>query len=288
VHRIFILAFIWGWSFLFIKVAVEGMTPPTVAFARVSLGMVVMVVTLRVRGGRLRAHRHQWRHFAVMGLLWGAAPFTLLAFGEERITSALAAVLNASTPLFTAVATALILGERLRAVNAVGLLLGFAGVAVAAGLGAGDLAATSLTGSAAAMGAGACYGVAFPYARRHLADIDPFVLAAGQLVAASLLSAPVAAATTVAAGINLEPHRILAVVLLGAVGTGYAYVLMYRAIGDVGTTKASTVTYLVPVVAVSVGVLFLREPFHLRLLAGGALTLAGIGLLDERLAARRR
>lgn len=285
-HRIAILAFVWGWSFLFIKVAVDGMTPPTVAFGRVTLGMAVMVAMLRLRGDRLGNHRHNWRHFTVMGLLWGAAPFTLLAFAEERITSALAAVLNASTPLFTAIATAFILGERLRRVNGVGLVLGFIGVAVAAGLGGDDVAASSLTGSLAAVAAGLCYGLAFPYAQRHLRDVDPFVLAAGQLVAASLLTAPIAAVTTVTSGIHLEPHRILAVALLGTVGTGYAYVLMYRAIGDIGTTRASTVTYLVPVVAVTVGVLFLREPFHLRLLAGGALTLAGIALLDERVAAR--
>jgi len=283
VHRIFVLAFIWGWSFLFIKVAVAGMTPPTVAFARVSLGMVVMLAALRLRRVRLSDHLVHRRHFVVMGLLYSAVPFTLLAFGEERITSALAAVLNASTPLFTAIAMALVLAERLRPGQLAGLVLGFVGVGVAAGVGQSDVLASSLSGSLAAIGAGACYGSAFTYARRNLEGVDPFVAAAGQLVAATVLSAPVAAATTLATGIDLEPHRILAVVLLGAVGTGVAYVLIYGAIAEIGPTKASAVTYLVPVVAVTVGVLFLREPFHLRLLAGGALTLAGIALIDQRL-----
>jgi len=143
-----------------------------------------------------------------------------------------------------------------------------------------------LLGSAAAVGAGLCYGIAFPYAQRHLRDVDPYVIAAGQLVAASLLSAPLAAVTAASSGVTIETHRVVAVVLLGTIGTGYAYVLMYRAIGDVGTTRASTVTYLVPVVAVTVGVLFLQEPFHLRLLLGGALTLAGIALLDQRVSDR--
>lgn len=282
-RRVFILAFIWGWSFLFIKVAVAGMTPPTVAFARVSLGMVVMLGALRLRRVRLRDHMGNWRHFIVMGILYSAVPFTLLAFGEERITSALAAVLNASTPLFTAIATAVVLAERLRPGQLAGLVLGFAGVAVAAGVGQADLATSSLTGSLAAIGAGLCYGSAFAYARRSLGDVDPFVAAAGQLVAATVLVAPVAAATTLRSGIDLAPHRVLAVVLLGAVGTGVAYVLIYGAIAEIGPTRASTVTYLVPVVAVTVGVLFLREPFHLRLLAGGALTLTGIALLDQKL-----
>lgn len=286
-HRIFVLAFIWGWSFLFIKVAVEGLTPPTVAFARVGFGLVVLVAVLRLRRVRLRDHRRHWRHFAVMGGLSSAAPFTLLAFGEQRITSALAAVLNASTPLFTAIAAAVVLGERLQRIQRVGLTLGFAGVAVAAGVGGRDLAASSTTGSLAAVAAGACYGTAFAYARRNLGGVDPYVAAGGQLLAAAVLSAPVAAATTIAGGMRVEPHRLLAVVLLGAVGTGYAYVLVYRAIAEIGPTKASAVTYLVPVVAVTVGVLFLREPFHLRLLAGGALTLVGIAMLDQRVGRRR-
>ena len=101
-RRLFLLAGIWGWSFLFIKVAVGGMPPAAVAFARVALGMVVLLAVVRLRGLRLPAGREAWRHFAIVGLFGSALPFTLLAWGEQHIASALAAVLNAATPLFAA------------------------------------------------------------------------------------------------------------------------------------------------------------------------------------------
>ncbi|MDP9441771.1 MAG: DMT family transporter [Actinomycetota bacterium] len=282
-RRLALLALIWGWSFLFIKVAVAGMTPTAVAGARIALGALVMGVILRARGDRLPQDAVKWRHFAVMGVVHSALPFTLLAWGEERITSALTAVLNASTALFAALITAVLLGERLRRPQLTGLGLGFVGVAVAAGIGAADLAGSSLSGAAAAIAASACYGLGFAYARRNLADVAPLTAATGQLVAATALIAPIGLVTTIQHGIDAAPHRLLAVALLGVVGTGFAYVLNYQSIAAVGPTRASVVTQLVPVVAVTVGVVFLQEPFHLRLVAGGVLTLFGIALLHDRI-----
>ena len=281
--RLFLLAFIWGWSFLFIKVAVAGMTPTTVAAARIGLGAAVLMIVLRIRGLRLPADRTMWRHFAVAALLGSVLPFTMLAWGEERITSALTAVLNASTPLFTAMAGAAVLRERLKAVQVVGLLVGLVGVAVAAGVGGDDLAGESFAGGAAAVAAGACYGAGFIYIKRHLMTIPAEVAATGQLVAGVVILAPVAAVTTAAEGVDLPPHRLAAVILLGAVGTGVAYVLNYRIVADLGPTKASLVTYLIPVVAVVVGVVVLDEPFRLRLLAGGVLVITGITMVHRRL-----
>src|SRR2546423_1918151 len=102
-RRLFVLAFIWGWSFLFIKVSVEGMSPPTVAFTRVALGAVVLFAVLRVQRRRMPDMRTMWRHFFAAAVFGNVIPFILLAWGEERITSALTAVLNASTPLFTGI-----------------------------------------------------------------------------------------------------------------------------------------------------------------------------------------
>ncbi len=279
-RRLFLLAAIWGWSFLLIKVAVGGMPPAAVAFTRVTLGMLVLLVVVRATGLRLPAGREAWRHFAVVGLMGSALPFTLLAWGEQRISSALGAVLNAATPLFAALLVAVFLGQRLRRSQSLGLLLGFVGVGVAAGLGAGDLSGASLAGEAAAVGAGACYAVGIVYAKRHLSELSPLVAAAGQLVMATVLALPFAVASTAREGLDLTPRRLLAVCLLGILGTGLAYVLFYRVIADLGPTMAAAVTYLVPVMAVTVGLLFLHEPFHLRLVAGGALIVGGIVLLN--------
>jgi drug/metabolite transporter (DMT)-like permease len=282
VRRLLLLAFIWGWSFLFIKVAVEGLPPLAVSGGRIALGAAVLVGVCAASGLRLPRDPMTWRHLAVAALLGNVLPFSLLAWGEQRVTSALTAVLNASTPLFTALAGAVLLGERLRRVQVAGLAVGVVGVAVAAGVGGRDLADSSATGALAAVGAGACYGLAFTYMSRHLLGLPAVVGAAGQLVAGTVLLGPVAIVVTAASQVSLTPTRALSVLLLGALGTGVAYVLYYRLVSDVGPTRASLVTYLVPLVAVTVGVVVLDEPFHLRVLAGGALIVGGIALVSPR------
>ena len=281
-RRLVLLAFIWGWSFLFIKVAVEGMTPSTVAATRMALGLVVLATVVRLRGLQLPTGVVWWRHFTVVAVVGSVVPFTLLAWGEQHVSSALTSVLNASTPLFAALFVAAFLGERLRPLQVGALLLGFVGVAVAAGLGGSDLAESSLAGEAAAVLAAVGYGISFAYTKRHLVGIPPLVAATGQLAAGTVLLLPVAVVTTVRDGISLTPRRALAIGLLGVFGTGVAYVLNYRSIAELGPTMASVVTYLVPVVAVLVGVVFLDERFELRLVLGGALTVAGIVLLNGR------
>lgn len=280
-RRLFLLAFIWGWSFLFIKVAVAGLTPTTVAWARIALGATVLRLVLRGQGRRMPADPVMLRHFAVVTLAGNIVPFSLLAWGEQHITSALTAVLNASTPLFTALLAALVLRERLRPSQVAGLGVGLVGVAVAAGLGASDLAGSSLAGALAAILAGAGYGAAFVYMRRHLVEIPPLVAAAGQLSVGAVLLFPVAALTSVVGGVSLTPTRVLAVVLLGTLGTGLAYVLSYRVIAELGPTTASLVTYIIPVVAVVVGIVVLDEPFEWRLVLGGLLTAAGIAAVNR-------
>jgi drug/metabolite transporter (DMT)-like permease len=287
-RRLFLLAFIWGWSFLFIKVAVEGLTPTTVAWARIALGALVLSLVLRSQGGRVPTDRVMLRHFTIATLAGNIVPFTLLAWGEQHITSALTAVLNASTPLFTALFAAVALHERLRPVQLLGLAVGVVGVSVAAGLGAADLAGSSLAGALAAILAGAAYGVAFVYMRMHLVSIPPIVAATGQLTTGALLLFPVAAVTSAVGGVHLTPTRVLAIVLLGTLGTGWAYVLNYRVIADLGATKASLVTYIIPVIAVVVGIVVLDEPFQWRLLVGGALTVAGIAAVNSRRPAAER
>ncbi|MDQ1446062.1 MAG: hypothetical protein QOI20_2526, partial [Acidimicrobiaceae bacterium] len=286
-RRVVILAFIWGWSFLFIKVAVAGMSPALVAFSRIALGMAVMLVVLRVRGTRLPRDLTMWRHFAVMGLAYSAVPFTLLAWGEQHITSALTSVLNASTPLFAAMAAAIGLGERLKRGQLAGLALGFVGVSVAAGLGGKDLTSSSGAGVAAAIVASVFYGFSFVYARHNLTGVSPLVAACGQLVMGAVIIAPVALVTTISrGGVDLDVHRVVSITILGVMGTGVAYMINYQSIAEIGATRASLVTYLVPIVAVTVGVVFLSEPFHLQLLVGGALTVFGIALLQERVRVR--
>jgi drug/metabolite transporter (DMT)-like permease len=273
VRRLFLLAFIWGWSFLFIKVAVEGLTPTTVAWTRIALGAAVLYAILRHQGGRIPVDRTSLRHYAVAATAGNIVPFTLL---------------NASTPLFTAVFAAIGLSERLRPVQIAGLALGMAGVAVAAGLGASDLEGSSTAGALAAILAGAAYGIAFVYMRRHLVSYPPVVAATGQLATGAVMLFPLAALTSIVDGVSLTPTRSGAILALGVVGTGLAYVLNYRVIGELGPTKASLVTYVIPVVAVVVGIVVLDEPFEWRLVVGGLLTVGGIAAVNAKRPARER
>jgi len=129
--------------------------------------------------------------------------------------------------------------------------------------------------------------MAFAYMRKHLIAIEPAVAAAGQLVTATLLSLPLAIGTSITSGFHLDPHIVVSIVLLGVVGTGFAYILNYRVIADLGATRASLVTYVIPVVAVTVGVLVLSEPFEWSLVYGGALIIAGIALVHPPARLRR-
>lgn len=285
-RRIVLLALIWGWSFVFIKVAVKGMTPPTMACLRCTLGAVALLGLGRIKGWRLPRDLDTWRHFAVMGLIYSAIPFSLLGWGEQRTTSALAAVCQADTPLFAAIFSVWVLRDRLRRLHVAGLIVGFVGVAICAGIAGGDVAHSSKVGALAEVASGASYGLAFCYARRFLGSVTPVVAATGQVIAGAVLTFPLAVATSIGPGIHLTATRIAAIAVLGVLGTGLAYAINYASIAEVGATKASLVTYLIPIVAVAVGIAVLGEPFQLRVIAGGLVIVAGVAMVQERVRAR--
>ena len=281
-RRLILLAGIWGWSFLLIKVIVEGAPPSFLAWGRIALGMLVVFAFLRRAGQGLPARRY-WGHLLVLGLTMSVLPFMLIGWGEQRIASALTAVVNACTPLFTAAFAAWLLGERLRRPQLAGLLVGFLGVAVVAGVGGGDLAGSSLAGVLAVVLASAGYGFGFAYAHRFTEGLSALQLSLGQLLAGTLLLAPVAAGDLAGGRVDLGPLGLLCLLLLGALGTGYAYLLNYRTLQESGATVASLVTYLVPIVGVAAGVLVLGEPFSVRLVLGGLVVVLGVALVQGRL-----
>ena len=281
-RRLILLAGIWGWSFLLIKVIVEGAPPSFLAWGRIALGMLVVFAFLRRAGQGLPARRY-WGHLLVLGLTMSVLPFMLIGWGEQRIASALTAVVNACTPLFTAAFAAWLLGERLRRPQLAGLLVGFLGVAVVAGVGGGDLAGSSLAGVLAVVLASAGYGFGFAYANRFTTGLSALQLSVGQLLAGTVLLTPVAAVDLAAGRVDLGPLGLLCLLLLGALGTGYAYLLNYRTLQESGATVASLVTYLVPIVGVAAGVLVLGEPFSVRLVLGGLVVVLGVALVQGRL-----
>ena len=281
VPRLLALSFIWGWSFLFIRVAGEALTPTAVAGGRTLLGAVVLLAFLRIRGIPFPHDRKMLGRFLVIGAVGSAIPFTLLAWGGQYIDSGLSAVLNASTPLFTAGLAVPLLGERLRLRVVLGLLIGLAGVAVVAGVGGADVSGADALAALAPVAAGACYGLTFCYAARHLLDLPPVVAGAGQVLGATVLLAPAAIVTTIDHGEMPSARQVGALVLLGVLGSGVAYVLSFRIVADMGPTVASLVTYIIPVVALGVGALVVDESITLRTVIGGAIIVGSVALVTR-------
>ena len=276
--RVGTLAAIWGSSFLWIKLSLRGFSPVQLTFGRLALGALVLVLVLRHAGNRLPVGRQVWGHLVVAALLANAVPYLLFGLAERDVPSNLAGAINATTPLWTLVLALAVRAERsLSPVRFLGLVLGFAGAVLILAPWRSD--GIPLAGSLAALAASASYGASYVYMARFLAGrgIPPLVLSAAQLTAAAgwlTLATPFGGLGT--------PHwrtdAVCALAILGALGTGAAYVLNYRIITDDGPVLASTVTYLLPVVAVLLGRVALDEPLTLPMTAGVAVVLLGVAL----------
>jgi drug/metabolite transporter (DMT)-like permease len=279
-------AFIWGSSFLFIKVLDRHWPALWVAFARVTLGALTLLVLVLLRRERLPTDRRLWLHSFVAAALFNAVPFTLFAFGEKRISSILAGMWNSTTPLWVLVILlAAFPEERPTRGRRAGIVVGFIGVAVLLGPWRG-LGGGALTGHLACAGAGLCYGLGFPYTRRYLAGRaeSSFVLSACQLSCASIVLAPfLPLAHAPTSHIGLEGWG--SAIALGALGSGLAYVFNYGVVRARGSAVASTVTYVIPVVSTVLGVVVLGEALHWNQPLGVAVLLAGIAGSQGRLAA---
>jgi drug/metabolite transporter (DMT)-like permease len=281
--RFFTLAVIWGLSFLFIKEAVQALAPLQVVAGRMVIGAAALLAFLAARSERLPRGIRTWAHLSVAATLNNMLPFTLFAYAEQRIGSALAGICNASAPLFAAVvALAALPDERLTRRRGLGLLLGFCGVFLI--LGAWDgLAGHDPTGTLLALAGGLCYGVGFPYTRRFLTGSgnSSLSLAAGQLLCGSAVLAVLTPVLT-SAPTRLPAASVLSVVALGALGTGVAYILNYGIIARAGATVAATVAYLMPLVSVLAGVAVLGERLAWNQPAGAAVIIAGAALAQTR------
>jgi drug/metabolite transporter (DMT)-like permease len=297
-----LLSAIWGASFALIKVAVDaGVPPPWVAFWRCLLGAVAlwaMVAATRRGGSR---GRRCWRDrrvlapAAVAALLLNTVPFVLLAYGETRVTSVQAGVLNAATPLFTVIfAILLIPSERPGRWRLVGLALGLVGVSMVLGVWQLELegSAGALLGGLCCLGAATCYGAGFAYMRRHLTGLPlpAATLAALQVSCATVELALVAPLIGGAPGLPVGGGRhgaavVGALVVLGVLGTGVAYLLNTRLVRTAGATVASTVTYAIPVWSTGIGAVVLGEAVGWSTVVGGVLVVVAIALTRVRPAA---
>jgi drug/metabolite transporter (DMT)-like permease len=279
-----LLGLIWGSSFLWIKIAVEEIPPATLVAWRMTLGAVAMLAFLPLIGQRLPRTARQLWPLAVLGLINSSLPVFLISWGEQYVDSGTAAVLNSLTPLFSLVIAGLWLRvEPVTGLRVLGLVLGFGGAFV---LASRELAlhseVSALIGALAVVAAAASYAAGASYVKHRIGSTHRYVVAAGTLLFAAIYAWLLAVFSGEAAILPREAGTLVAVAWLGLLGMFVAYLLYFFLIERVGATLASMVTYVFPVVGVALGVIFLAEPLDLRLVAGTALVVAGIGVVSLR------
>ncbi|MFF1694903.1 DMT family transporter [Streptomyces sp. NPDC058257] len=287
--RFGVLSLIWGFSFLLIKVGTEGYAPFQVTLGRLLFGTAVVAVVLVVKRERLPRGTRSWAHLTVAALLLNALPFSLFAYAELTIPSTLAGICNATSPLWGMALSLVALSEdRPTRRRVAGLGIGFLGVLTVLGAWQG-FSGLDFRGTSMALLAALCYPIGWIYVRRTLAGSGHSNLS---LTGAQLLIATVELAVVTPLFTSLPTHfpvmPLLAIVALGAVGTGLAFLMQYGLVSEVGPTTAQMVTYFVPVIATTAGVAVLGETLSWSTPVGAVIVLAGAALTQSRPRGRAR
>jgi drug/metabolite transporter (DMT)-like permease len=278
-----LLALLWGSSFFFYKILVATLPPVTVVLGRVGIAAVAMNLWLRVSGQKMPLSDGRWRRFLLLGFLNNVLPFILIAWGETRITSGMASILNATTPIFmVAVAHWGTEDEKLSWGKVAGIVLGIAGVMVLVGsdaFGGGSY----VWGELAVVGASCAYGFGGVYSRRFK-DLPPLVAATGQVSGGAVILLPLSLLIDQPWRLPMPDADVWAALLaIALVNTALAYFVYYRMLAGAGVTYISLVTFLIPVIALMLGAIFLDERVTVQALAGMAVITLGLAAIDGRL-----
>jgi drug/metabolite transporter (DMT)-like permease len=273
--RLLMLSAIWGGSFIFMRIAVPALGPAALMLLRVLFAALFLAAVAHLCAVPLEARAHG-RYFLILGFFNSALPFLLFGYAAQTLPASLLAVLNATAPFWSTLIGVIWLRQRLSAKAVIGLALGVCGVALLMGLDRAMLQPGAELAAAAVLGAACCYGIASHYAKRA-PNVPPVANAQGSMWAATLWLLPVALAMPPAAlpGGDI----LLAVLILGVVCSGIAYLLYFRLIADIGAASALTVTFLIPVFGVLWGWLFLDEPVGWHTLVGTLIVITGTALV---------
>jgi drug/metabolite transporter (DMT)-like permease len=277
------LGFIWGCSFIFIELGLEFLTPFGVAVVRCALGAITLLIFVKMRKIQLPKEKSTWRKLWIVALLLNVVPGILFAFAQQYVTSVLAGIINATTPLMTLIFMLILFREeKLKGEQIIGLLIGAFGVMVVLGIWKG-VGENQLLGVIALLVAVACYGYSFPYTTRKILPLGlkPEAAATVQLCMAAITLLPFYLFDGIAED-NYQLNSLLAMLALGVLGSGFAYIWNFSIIAAVGSSIASTVTYVTPVVAVFVGWLFLAESVTWHEPVGAMFVILGAAITQGR------
>ena len=277
-----LLSTVWGASYLFIKIAVSEVPPLTLVAGRLLLSAVLMWILLRILGQSMPRRRSAWGAYAVMGFLSGLLPFALISWGEQYIPSGLAALLQATMPIFTVIlAHFLAEDESLTWKKALGIMIGFLGVVL---LMLPDLRQglqTNWMGQLAIIASSLSYACAAIFARKRLRGQSPLASTTGQLTMGALYTLPLSLLVDQPFDLAPSPPALAAWLVLSLLGTVLAYVIYYTLLERTSATFVSTVTYIIPINGLILGALILGEPLTGTILGSSALILFGVLLVSN-------
>ena len=278
------LGFFWGSSYLFIKIGVDaGLQPFTLVALRLLVGFLLLGTVAAIARERLPRQPRTYGHLAVIAVLSVSLPFCLITWAEQSVDSTLAAVINGAIPLFVIIIAAAVLpDERMTAPKVAGLLIGFVGIAVLVGFDPAVLSSTGLVPVAALLGSTISYATGGVYARRFLGGVRPMMLALGEVGFALLFVAPLALIFDRGVALPTTADAWFAVLWLGLLGSGMAFLIFFRLLGRWGATRTSLVAYVIPVFGLVLGAAVLHEPVDARMILGTALIIGGIALVNLR------
>jgi drug/metabolite transporter (DMT)-like permease len=283
------LGIVWGCSFIFIKLGLEFLTPFGVAFVRCALGAATLLAWARYKKIALPKSRKIWLHLWVVSLLLNVIPGVFFALAETEVTSILAGIINAVTPLMTLLAIALVTrDEKPKFYQVLGILIGFIGVLTVLGVWKG-LGENPLWAIFVLLAAVTCYGFSFPYSRRFILPhkIQPESMAAAQVTTGAFTLLPFFLYDGISQTAYL-PGPVFAMIALGILGSGFAYIWNFKIMTIAGSAIASSVTYLTPVVAVIVGVIFLKERLFWYEPVGALIVLLAVAIGQNRIKLKRK
>lgn len=273
--RLVTLAALWGGSFAFIRIAAPAVGPLWLAESRVSLAFLILLA-LALSRGAIPAWRERWRDFLVIGIVNSALPFALFCFAGQYIAASTAAILNATSPFFGALVSAIWLKDPLPPSKIAGMSLGLVGVVLLVGWRPEPLTRLALIAVFACLAASLCYGVASVYAKARMTGVPSYSTALYSQLAAAAVLAP---ALPFAPMQGVITATVVASIVALAIGsTAIAYLLYFRLIANIGPARALSVTFLIPLFGVLWGYLFLGEPLTISMMLGGSLILGGTGL----------
>jgi drug/metabolite transporter (DMT)-like permease len=278
----------WGSSYLFIKLGIETLSPFTLIACRLFFGAVILAVALRLARVTLPRERSTYGKLVIMALFNIVIPFSLITWGERYIDSAVAAILQATTPLFTIIFASLALSEEALTLNRlVGLIIGFGGVVILLGRALGGGGGDQIVGEVAIALSSLSYAAGNVFVRLRMRGLHPTVPAFFQVGIAFVIVAALAVVFESPVHLPADFQALFSVVWLGVFGSALAYLIYFRLVHVLGPTRLSLTTYVMPIVAIALGLAVRGERLDIRELVGAGVILGGVGLVNSGFGKRR-